>query len=149
MASDIGKAIKLLNDIASYVRKPSTLKGMGKANKSMIKKRTRLGFGVNDTGGKQVKLKITNKTKDIRKTVALSTETSPRKANLTRSGNMLDSLHSVVSTSEPSVTTKVSAANQDKANDLEKHGHKFLTLTKGELKRLIDLLVRGLTRNIK
>ena len=130
-----------------------TLETIGDYNVKTIKKRTRLGKGADKDGGPQTKLKIKPRTKQVRKGLKkkgkLSGKTSPSKANLTRTGKMLDTLHSKVDRADSSVTTKVAPDQQHKVNELENQGHKFLHLTKGEFKGLVETLVRGLLKRTK
>ena len=153
MANDWDTVSKIIDDVTRYLKEKKTLTVIGDYNEDTIRKRTRLGKGVDTTAGAQTKLEIKDSTfkirKELKKKGKLSSKTTPAKANLTRSGEMLDSLHSEVNTADTSVTTKVSKPNQRKANKLAKGGHKFLNLTKGEFKGLVEVLVRGLLKRIK
>lgn len=153
MASDWEKTKKLIDDAVNYMSKKSTLETIGDYNKETIKTRTRLGKGVDKPLGPQTKLNIKDNTKKTRRNLKkkgqLSSKTQPAKANLTRSGEMLDSLESTVNVSKGEVTTTVASNQQRKAKELKELGHNFLSLTKGEFKGLVELLVKGLLKITK
>ena len=153
MANDWDNVKKMLNNATIFFTTSKTVNSIGKYTSSTIKKRTRLGKGVDRTGGPQTKLEIKENTKRtrryLRRAGSLSAKTQPAKANLTRSGKMLDSVHYTVSGDRKEITTKVAPKQQNKANELDRMGHKFMDLTKGEIKGLIELLVRALLKQIK
>jgi len=153
MANDWDKVKRLVDNAVNELTKSSTLKVVGKYTKEAVVKRTRLGKGVDKLAGSQKKLSIKDSTKKTRarlkKRGMLSDKTTPRKANLTRSGEMLDSIDYKVNNSDSSVTVAADPANQRKVNELEEMGHKFMNLTKGEFKGLVEVLVRILLNRTK
>ena len=66
MANDWDTVKKMISDAALYLREKKTLDTIGKYNADTVKKRTRLGKGVDQTLGPQTKLKIKQSTKKTR-----------------------------------------------------------------------------------
>lgn len=142
--------------------------------RDMIVKRTRRGFGVEQTGRKQQRLKKLSKSYiDFRKgkvsfftrngTVIpikpkappkLDSTTSPGKSNLTFSGQLLRSL--VVSSKKGEFTIRANnrrrkngLTNNELAEIVSNQGRPFMGLTVGELRKLRRLYENGLAGAIK
>jgi len=119
----------------------------------IIRDRTRRGQGLSEDGNTQEKLKITKSTKDRRKRYKkagqLSNSTTPNTANLTRSPkkSLLDNLKTEKVKKN---IVKVVPAKRDieKALHLEAAGHKFLGLTKREIKKVNDKIVDKIILNL-
>jgi len=87
-----GIKINLENTIKK-IQKRQNMEVLAKEGAELIKKRTRLGKGV-DPNGNQTKLtKLAKSTVKQRKKKDLSSLTSPGKSNLTQSGKMLDGIY--------------------------------------------------------
>jgi hypothetical protein len=73
------------------------MKKVGQFSLNLVVKRTRLGYGVDQDGGNKSKLKFLSpryieSRKQFKKLGLLSPTTTPKKSNLTRTGQMIDSL---------------------------------------------------------
>ena len=147
-------ALKELSD-----RPPQSL---GKEAVSLIKDRTRDGFGVNTKGGVKHSLKALSKAYiERRKRSRLHADTSPAKSNLTFSGQLLNSLRSVVEGSQVLVYPQGNRRgkgpdNLAVAGYVEKAGRAFLNFSAKEIKALVkfyettvlskSLKAKGLTK---
>jgi len=101
--NDLAKIIaRLKSSIKASVSRPSmTL--VGKFAVELVKKRTRLGYGVSvNFGAKQRLLRLSPKYIESRKRFNLHGETTPKRSNLTRTGQMLDSVQ-IISMREGSI----------------------------------------------
>lgn len=109
---------------------------------AIIKKRTRLGFGVAKDGASKKKLKgLSSKYIDKRKKSRLSSQTRPGRSNLTFTGQMLDALTGGGEKEGPGVVFLEENRNDDKKNsDIaewnEDKGRPFLYISKAERKQL-------------
>lgn len=152
MASDFDKIIKMVENAASVFTEKKTLNETGNLISKQIVKRTKLGKGVQESLGPLVKLKILTPTKRVRKGLKkrgeLDSSTQPAKANVTRTGKMLRTVHHRV-IGRKAVEITVAPDQQDKAQHLEKLGIKWLNISKGEFKGLIEFLTRKLINRIK
>lgn len=147
---DVTLALELAIDEATS---KATAEAIGEYSAEQIKKRTRVGKGVDKFAGKQEALKIKASTKRIRKGLKdagkLSPETTPAKANLTRTGKLLDSMNYKYDAGSTTIEIGVSKRQQRKANELEEQGHKFLNLTRGEFKHVIEIMVKRIVQKLK
>ena len=137
---------KLLNLIRKKSITNSNLKKLAKQLEADVRKRTRLGFGVDKEGAPKKALAktadSTRKSKRKRK-AELSNKTSVNKSNLTDSGQMLDSLSHEVNTSfgkatitlyfdNPEADRKARWAEEGSSNRPKRL---FMNLTNKEIKR--------------
>lgn len=118
-----------------------------------VKDRTRSGFGVEDNGAKAVKLKALKSSykkerRRLRKTGKLSSDTSPAKSNLTKTGEMVDS---VTYTADPkSVNIYIKGPkNKEKAKYQVNEGRSFMNLSKREIQDITDIIEEKLKKDIR
>ena len=149
------KLIALLNELAEE----KNMMLIGEYAKELIKKRTRLGYGVEKTGDERKKLKaLSDSYIDQRKAMIwaiipvkplsspkLSPSTSPTKSNLTKSGSMLDSMSVTSSNGKVRIAPQGSRSdsrfsNEEIASLVTKQGRPFNNLAKGDLKQLRDFV---------
>lgn len=165
----IAKAFKEVTD-------QSHMEKYGKEAAAMIKKRTRLGYGVKDDGVNRDKLKkladstiesrggiigVSKKTgkrtvrQNKKRPSKLHTDTAPAKSNLTETGQLLDSLGIIGAAKQgevsvgPSQSTRNDGSgltNEDVGGFVTGAGRPFNNLSKVELKRINDMLKRELDR---
>lgn len=156
---------------------PNNLSKYARSSAADIKRRTRLGYGVSSNGGKREKLKaldpkyVTNVrsvgkkrdgfrkkkgggyAKKYKKGANLSSETTPKKSNLTFTGQLLNA---IIGLSPSKGLVKITfnenrkdgVKNSDIVLGQEDQGRPFFYLTRTELKRLKDKLRVDLKRNI-
>lgn len=87
------KIDKALDELVS----PKTLKTVGDFEADLVKRRSRLGYGVpQDGGGKQKFKELAPSTIKARKRKKLAGETTPKKSNLTETGQLLNDLVSKI-----------------------------------------------------
>lgn len=117
-----------------------------------IRIRTRLGYGVETTGGQKTRLKaLSSKYINYRKVFkGLSSETSAARSGLTLTGSMLDSLQvtSVGSNSitiEPTGSDRKGVSNANKAAWQQEKGRNFLSLSRQEVKAAREFWVSSLS----
>ena len=141
------------------ITKPAQMRKYGELAAGMIKLRTRLGSGLAYDGADKQKLKplkpsTVERRKSLKEKGRLSGETSPRKSNLTQSGQLLDS---VQVTNAGVATVSVGPrggrddglTNQKVAEHVTDAGRPFNSLSKIETKRLHDEVKRNLREAIK
>ena len=120
-----------------------------------IKKRTRLGYGVQDNYKSKNKLEPLSKNyKKQRKRQKLSKSTSPAKSNLTKSGSMLDNLSTKINKRKYTVQVKPSGADRDGVSNKKKSvwvskDRPYLFLSTPEIKRITKFLRKELDKIIK
>lgn len=128
---------------------------VGEEAVTLIRKRTRLGYGVSEQGGKKKRLKKLDEgnTKKPytkrRKNISLSSLTTPAKSNLTQSGAMLDDLEATKTSNgniEIGFSTELS---EDKATWNTDKGRPFNNLSKSEQRQLKDMLTEKLEKILK
>lgn len=141
---------RAMKEAIDEITKPENMRKYGEQAASMIKLRTRLGDGVDMPGGTKKKLKPLSKSYiEQRKSGKLSAETSPGKSNLTRTGQLLDSM-GVTSVSSDVVTVGPKGSRDDGLTNVEvaKHvtenGRAFNNLSKTELKRIYDVIEKDI-----
>jgi hypothetical protein len=126
---------------------------------SLIQKRTRLGYGVATERGERFRLASiawTPRYTRFRKLHSdkLDETTTPKKSNLTLTGQMLRSIK-VISmqgdniTIGPSGTRKEGGTNREVADGNAKHGRVFMKLSKNEHNQMIRLARRGFSDLMK
>lgn len=131
---------KLLDDLNTTIKSSTVVGVVARKTRDQVQKRTRAGFGISSDDPKSAKLqklkRLEPSTKRRRKSDAkkgiLSSKTQPAKANLTRTGNLIDDLE-IKQLGKSSFRIKPAPADQNKANKLDQIGYKFLGLTKKEL----------------
>lgn len=119
------------------------MRAIGEFMIEKIRVRTQLGNGVTDNLAEKSKLKpLSKKYIEQRKIFSgLSTMTTPKRSNLTRTGSMLDSLK-IKSMSKtairigPSGSDRFGVSNSSKAYWQEKMGRIFLRLSFQEVKQI-------------
>jgi len=134
------KVDKALRDVLSK----NTFDDIGKMTAEQIKTRTRLGKGVPASEGPFQPLKpLTPATVGIRtgkkRAGKLNALTTPKKSNLTETGELLDSLKYQSSNTEVRIYIE-GQQNQKKANDQVAQGRKFMNLSKTEVREIIKYL---------
>jgi hypothetical protein len=134
------KVDNALRDVLSK----DTFNEIGKMTADQIKTRTRLGKGVPQSEGPFQQLKpLSSATIGIRtdkkKKGKLNPLTTPKKSNLTETGELLDSLKYQSSNTEVRIYIE-GPENQKKANDQVAQGRKFMNLSKTEVREIIKYL---------
>lgn len=146
---DIKKLLAKLVDIQEELTKKSSMEDLGEEAAELIRKRTRLGYGVEKQGGSKKKLKkLSPSYKEMRKKHKPAGPTTAAKSNLTYSGEMLDDLQAVKAKEG---TVEVGFKNKDakdKAGWVSKD-RPFNNLSKAEKKQLQQLLKEKLEKAIK
>jgi len=132
------------------------LNQMGLVAIDLIVDRTRKGKGVKKTGGNRVKLKALSKAYiKYRKTQKLHSTTSPRKSNLTFTGQMLESVKILKSTKDsafsigPSGRRKDGKRNADVSRWVTEKGRPFMNLGKVEIRELHRILEARLKERVR
>ncbi len=92
--NDLDKILARLSSSVKDVVKQTALNRVGKFTLELVVKRTRLGYGVRENFGQKEKLAKLSKQYVKARSVfdGLNDLTSPKKSNLTRTGEMLDSM---------------------------------------------------------
>ena len=85
---------KLMEALVKEATSPTYLKQLGDEAAGLIRKRTRLGYGVDEHKGNKGKLEPLTDPYVKQRKVKATGPTTPKKSNLTLSGSMLDSLSS-------------------------------------------------------
>lgn len=142
-----------LSRLIDSVGDAATMDKVGKTLAKTVKTRTRRGFGVKNTGGSSKKLnKLSNPYKKQRKGLKrkgiLSAETTPAKSNLTKTGQLLDSVKGDGKKGEARIYID-GQQNVKKAQDQAQAGREFMNLNKAEIKDAIDILEQDLNSDIK
>ena len=122
----------------------STFNDIGAMTAQQIKTRTRLGKGVEQSEGSFSALKpLSPATQNIRadkkKAGKLSPLTTPKKSNLTETGELLDAIKYESKDTEVRIYIEGSK-NQKKAIDQVSQGRKFMNLSKTEVREIIKYL---------
>lgn len=146
------KLQELLSNMANNLKNDKVVSTIADASVKQIVKRTRAGYGITSNkveSASIVKLKNKPSTKKRRKfdkkKGVLSSKTTPAKANLTRTGDMLDNLE-VKKLSNTEFVIEPNAEDQEKVNRLDESGKKFLGLAKKELKSILSDSFKGLEK---
>lgn len=110
---DLTKFFNKIEKIIKDAVKPAALKPIGQFAVDIIVKRTRLGYGVKQNYGQKEKLKPLSKSYvEQRKKSKLSAFTNPGRSNLTRTGQMLESMR-VLTVQYGKVVIGLSGARND------------------------------------
>ena len=133
----------------------NTLKEMGEESVDLITLRTIDGGKVVQNEGRRKKLpKLKRSTINRRTSLSrrgqLSGDTSPSKANNTKSGHTLNSIDSNISLSANSIKigTEDNTANE-RIKQLHKSGREFLNMSKVEVNKITKTLSKALKRALK
>lgn len=142
----LGTLIREVGDAQTMVK-------VAKQTAETVKKRTRRGFGVEQTGGRSKRLKkladgYKKTRRGLKKRGQLSTETTPAKSNLTKSGEMLDSIKGEGKTRQARIYIDGSR-NEKKVKDQVEQGRVFMNLNRAEVKDIIDILEEDLNKDMK
>lgn len=170
----VGNIEKLISERISKAVSASLDRELAQDTANQIKVRTQLGFGV-DENGKQIKLKpLSESTRAQRRgdvvfytdvfgrlrtfepdsPPRLSSKTSPAKSNLTRSGEMLESLTGEAKNNQILINVKglrkdgSGLTNEEVKDFVEAQGREFLKLTSGEKNKLIREIKNRVLRNL-
>lgn len=172
LKTDLDKIEKKLKDAIEKLKTPTRLQEIGDFSADLIRKRTRLGYGVDSTGSEKQKLKplsdsykqqragkisfITKKAKrgnviipiKPKQKPELSESTTASKSNLTNSGQMLDSIKAKVSTNKVSIkptgSRKNSLLNNLEVAEFVSKDRPFNNLSNKEIKQLRDFVAQML-----
>ncbi len=144
---------KKLSRLIDSVGDASTMSKVGKELAQTVKRRTRRGFGVEQQGGSSTKLKklsqpYKKQRKSLKRKGVLSSETTPAKSNLTKTGKLLDSIKGEGKKGEARIYID-GRENVKKAQDQAQVGREFMNLNKAEIKDAIDILEQDLNNDIK
>ena len=135
----LAKILKELTD-------KENLQKIGDEAVRLIKKRTKLGYGVSEQNGTKTKLKpLSDAYKKSRKKDDLSEDTTANKSNLTNSGKMLDDLKAMVKDSGSVEIGFEDVLSYMKANWVSDDGRKFNNLSAAEIKQL-NLFIEDLLK---
>ena len=138
--TDIKKIRKKLEKVRNDATNKTFMKSLGEFVANLIRKRTRLGYGVDDQGEKKKKLKkLSDGYVNQRKRSRVASATSPKKSNLTNTAEMLDDL-------EPKKTKKgkttigfKSKHSDDKAGWVSKD-RPFNNVSSSEMKQIYQFI---------
>jgi hypothetical protein len=115
------------------------MRRLGQLAVDMVRQRTRLGYGVESFGGPQQKLKpLAPRTVDNRRKKQLHGDTSPRKSNLTATGELLDSIDFRISGGK--IEVFITGPRNQKITEYVSEERPFFALTKPQVSRLADLI---------
>lgn len=138
------------------ISKPDSMRKIGKRAVDMIRLRTQLGYGVAKRGGEKSPLKkLSSAYKETRKKDSqLDPQTSPGKSNLTRTGQMLNSLDvKTVSTGRaligPGGSRNDGKDNADIGRYVSQAGRPFNNLSGTEEKRLNETIGQDLKTELQ
>jgi hypothetical protein len=153
---NIDEFVKRLNTAIESANGQKQMRAIGDFMIEKVRVRTRLGYGVDQHLAEKSKLKpLSKKYIEHRKVFnSLSSMTTPRKSNLTRTGSMLDSLK-IKSMSKtairigPTGSDMFGVSNSSKAFWQEKMGRIFLRLSFQEVKQIRIFWLRNFKMLLK
>ena len=132
---------RIITDALNKVADKETMQDLGEAASELIKKRTRLGYGVDTPEGSKKRLKpLSDPYKKKRKKDKPTGPTTPTRSNLTSSGKMLDNLGPVKPTNT-SVSIGFSDKEQEQKAEWVSEERPFNNLSKSEVKQIEQELV--------
>lgn len=147
---DLQKFKKNIDKALDELTSNKNLGPISKDLEEIIRRRTRLGKGVDVSGGDNTALKaLKESTKASRrykkKRGLLSDKTSPNKSNLTSTGQLLDSLagraiNKLIEVSPQGSRKDSKLKNAEVAAYQESSGRKFLNLSKQDIKQLTAVM---------
>lgn len=125
------------------------LEKTGKEVAESIKKRTRLGRSVEKTGNQATKLeplsaKYKKQRSGLKKKGKLSSQTTPAKSNLTKSGEMVDNIKSKANQNGFEIYIE-GRENREKARYVQEK-RPFMNLAKFEIKLIIENIINRIRR---
>lgn len=140
---------KLIDDVGDA----QVMDKVAKEGAKTVRKRTRRGFGVKETGGPSSKLtKLSDPYKKSRRRLKkqgnLSDETTPARSNLTTSGKMLDNIKGEGKDREARIYID-GQENNRKARQQAEAGREFMNLNRAEIKDAIDILEEEINKDIR
>lgn len=138
---DFPEKLKALMDaVKDKLTSKDSMQELGDEAAQLIKKRTRLGYGLDKQGGVKQKLKpLSESYKRERKATGVASSTSPSKSNLTNTGAMLDNIGATASKGKVTIGFDDKFQEQ-KAEWVAEGGRPFNNLSEAELKQLRDKL---------
>lgn len=118
-----------------------------------VKTRTRRGFGVKKEGDRAEKLKGISESykkqrRRLKKQGKLSSDTSPAKSNLTRSGEMVNNVKGKVESSTKGTILIDGDKNRNKAKYQAEEGRTFMNLSKAEIKDIEKVIEQHIKNDI-
>lgn len=143
------KLKQLMDAIVDKMRSKQSMQAIGDSAAALIKKRTRLGYGVAQSGGTKQKLKpLSDGYKKQRKANGVAASTTPNKSNLTNTAKMLDNIQATAS--EGKATIGFSDREQEqKAEWVSEGGRPFNNLSEAEIKQLRDQVELEIRKQLK
>lgn len=145
--SDIDKFIKELKKLRATAE--DELLDIGKAAVKLIKKRTRLGWGVDKVGASKSKLKaLSTPYKNFRKKNKPAGPSSASKSNLTYTGDMLDDLEATRN-SDNSIHIDLATEESKRKAGWVSEDRPFNNLSKPEIKQLKQQLNKAIAKETK
>lgn len=165
MAKELSQQIKdlvkkITKELEQTVKSKAFYDEIGEEVSTQIRKRTRLGYGIGGAES-QVKLKptapSTKKSKEYKKKKGkLSDQTTPKKSNLTDTGQLLDSIQHKASLQKVVIDFKNLRKDSEIGNkELASHvqvDRPFFGLTnpeKNRLRRLIEKKIQEMVKRLK
>jgi len=141
-----GNIQEVVDDVAS----PQAMEKLGEAASELIRKRTRLGYGVAEENGSKGKLKpLSEPYKKTRKRNKPTGPSTPAKSNLTYTGQMLDDLGPVQSSQGHVEIGFKTDKSTKKAEWVTEGGRPFNNLSKSEIKQLEQALSDEIGKSLK
>ena len=127
-----------------------TIQDVGDEAANLIRKRTRLGYGVAEKGASKHKLTALNEKYARRRKHLINTSlTTPKRSNLTQTGEMLDSLTAVKKSDDTVEITFSSEEAMDKATWNTDKGRPFNNLSRSEIRQLKQSIQTKLDKILK
>ena len=121
--------------------------------KDSVVKRTREGKGVQDTGDaprrlRGLKDKTVKNRRGLKRKGQLSRNTSPRKSNLTASGEMLDDVEVLKSSRKSATIGFKKEKNRTKATNVQRQGRNFFDLSSDEVEDIVKSIESAIKKSI-
>jgi len=145
---------KVLSRVTTSLRSRRIPAMVGRESAKIVKTRTRKGFGITNNEGKKQRLKkLENSTKKTRTRIKrlgqLSSETSPRRSNFTRTGKTLDNIK--VNPSNSKVEVTLDSHGKQAVRETSKISDKFnfMGLSKSEVKEIKKQIEAELQKALK
>lgn len=150
------KLQKLLDEIDTT----ETMKEVGEFVADRVRVRTRLGYGVKKDGDERDKLKKLSKPyverrKALKEKGELSQKTNPRKSNLTKTGQMLDSIKTVkagkgfAEIRPEGPRTDTDQNNEEIAQHVTDAGRPFMKLSKPEKSGVLKVIEKKISKVVR
>lgn len=117
-----------------------------------IKERTKKGIDATGKQFKPIKPATMREKKSLQKRGRLSSDTTPDKSNLIRTGEMVESTKSTIIKKETSQTIIISPTgsdNQKKASDNKKLGREYVGITASDEKLIKEYIISEITKILK